>query len=94
MTMNDFFVALTVGYVILSLLMLISVLKGPTVYDRLNALSVIGQNVVILLIILGFLIGRADMYIDIAMTYSIIGFAASVVVARYLYGEKEKVRKK
>jgi len=92
--MNDFFIALMAGYVILSLLMFISLIKGPTVFDRLNALGVIGQNVVVLLVILGVIIGRVDMYVDIAITYSIIGFAASVIVARYLYGEKKEVRKK
>jgi len=88
--MNDFFIAMMVGYVILLLLMLISVLKGPTVFDRLNGLGVIGLNVIILLVIIGFLSGRVDMYIDIAITYSIIGFVASVVIARYLYEEEVK----
>jgi len=90
--MNDFFIVLMVGYVILLLLMLVSVLKGPTVFDRLNGLGVIGLNVIILLVVIGFISGRADMYIDIAITYSIIGFVGSVVIARYLY--EEEVRRK
>jgi len=83
--MIDFFHALMAGYVILLLLMLIRIFKGPTVFDRLNGLGVIGLNSIIMLVIIGFLSERAEMYIDIAITYSIIGFAGTVVVARFLY---------
>ena len=92
MTMNDFLQLLMIGYVGLLLLMLIPVLKGPTVFDRLNGLGVIAMNAIILLVVIGFVSGRVDMYIDIAVTYSIIGFAGSIVIARYLY--EEEVRKK
>jgi len=89
MTMYYFFVALMVGYVILLLLMLIRVLKGPTVFDRLNGIGVIGLNSILMLIIFGKMSGRVDMYIDIAVTYAIIGFAGSVVIAKYLYEGKK-----
>ena len=93
MTMSDFFLALMIGYTVLLLLVLIRVFKGPTIFDRLNGIGVIGLNAVILLIVIGFLSGRADMYIDIAITYSIIGFAGSVIIARYLY-EEEVIRRR
>jgi len=93
MTMHDFFLLLMLGYVVLLMLMLLRVLQGPTVFDRLNAIGVIGLNAIILLVIIGFVSGRASMYIDIAITYSIIGFAGSVVIARYLY-EEEVIRRK
>ena len=90
MTMYHFFLALMVGYVILLLLMLIRVFKGPTIFDRLNGLGVIGLNSILMLVIIGFMSGRADMYIDIAITYAIIGFAGSVVIAKYLYEGKKR----
>ena len=89
MTMYHFFLVLMVGYVILLLLMLIRVLLGPTIFDRLNGLSVIGLNAILILVVFGFLSGRVDMYVDIAITYSIIGFAGSVVIAKYLYEGKK-----
>jgi len=88
--MYHFFLALMVGYVILLLLMLIRVFKGPTIFDRLNGLGVIGLNSILMLVIIGFMSGRADMYIDIAITYAIIGFAGSVVIAKYLYEGKKR----
>ena len=90
MTMYHFFLALMVGYVIVLLLMLFRVLKGPTIFDRLNGLGVIGLNVILILVVIGFLSGRVDMYVDIAVTYSIIGFAGSVVIAKYLYEGKKR----
>ena len=91
MTINDFFVALMVGFIVLLLLMLIRVFRGPTVFDRLNGLGVIGTDAVILLVVMGILSGREDMYLDIAMSYSILGFIGSVVIARYL---NEEVKRK
>lgn len=87
MTIDNFFTALIVGLVILVLLMLIRVYQGPTVYDRLNGLGVIGTDAILVLVILGFLSGREDMYVDIAISYSILGFIGLVVIAKYLEGK-------
>ena len=91
MTMDNFFIALTVGFIILLLLMLIRVFQGPTIFDRLNGLGVIGTDAVIILILMGFISGRESMFLDIAMSYSILGFIGSVVIARYL---SEEVKRK
>lgn len=69
-------------------LMIIKMIKGPSIYDRMNGLSVIGANVVILLILYGFLDGRPEMFIDIAIAYGILGFVTNVIVAKYLGGKK------
>jgi len=87
MTIERFFIALVVGLVILVMLMLIRVFKGPSVYDRLNGMGVIGTDAILVLVILGFLSGREDMYVDIAISYSILGFIGLVVIAKYLEGK-------
>lgn len=69
-------------------LMVIKMIKGPSIYDRMNGLSVIGANVVILLILYGFLDGRPEMFIDIAIAYGILGFVTNIIVAKYLGGKK------
>ncbi len=68
-------------------LMILKMIKGPSIYDRMNGLSVIGANVVILLVIYGFLDGRPEMFIDIAIAYGILGFVTNIIVAKYLGGE-------
>jgi multicomponent Na+:H+ antiporter subunit F len=69
--------------------MIIRVVKGKTIYDRMNGLSVMGADVVILLLVFGFLDGRPQMYVDIAIAYGILGFVTNIIVAKYLGGEEK-----
>ncbi|MDD4146672.1 MAG: monovalent cation/H+ antiporter complex subunit F [Clostridia bacterium] len=76
-----------VALVFIVFLMLYRVLKGPTVFDRLNGLGVIGTDAILILILIGFLEKRVDMYIDIAISYGILGFISLVVIAKYFDGK-------
>ena len=76
-----------VAVVIIIGLMLFRVFQGPTIYDRMNGLGVIGADTILLLVLFGYVDGRPDMYVDIAISYAILGFICSVVVAKYLGGK-------
>ena len=52
--------------------MLQRLFNGPTIFDRMNALGVIG----------------ADMYVDIAISYAILGFIGSLIVAKFIGGKR------
>ena len=80
---------LLAAMVILVAVMLPRVFQGPTVYDRLNGLGVIGADTILMLILFGYLDGRPDMYVDIAISYAILGFISSVIIAKYLGGKKQ-----
>lgn len=69
-------------------LMLYRAYKGPSVYDRMNAVGVIGADVIVLIVLFGYLDKRPDMYVDISMAYAFLGFIGSVVVAKFLGGKK------
>lgn len=71
------------------ILMIFKIIKGKSIYDRMNGLSVMGAHVMIVLVIFGFLDGRPEMYIDIAIAYAILGFVTNIIVAKYL-GRKRK----
>jgi multicomponent Na+:H+ antiporter subunit F len=60
------------------------VLRGPTVFDRMLGVSVIGTKTVMLICLAGFMYGRIDMFIDIALAYAMLNFVGSVVIAKYL----------
>ena len=64
--------------------MLQRVFSGPTLYDRMNGLGVIGADTILLLVLFGYIDHRPDMYIDIAISYAILGFISSVVLAKSL----------
>ena len=68
-------------------MMLQRVFQGPTVYDRMNGLGVIGADTILLLVLFGYIDGRPDMYVDIAIAYAMLGFLGSVIIAKYLGGK-------
>jgi len=81
--MHTFF--LTVG-LYLCFLMLFSLYRavfGPTVLDRL-----IGVNAVVLLLIIGVLYERVDMFVDIALAYAMLNFIAVLAGSRYFQKRK------
>lgn len=86
--MTAFFYFTLVATIGLIVLMLYRVFTGPTIYDRLNGLGVIGADTIVLLVIIGYIDGRPEMYVDIAISYAVLGFVSSVVIARYIEGVK------
>ncbi len=86
-TMNVIWGILMVAVVIIIGLMLQRVFQGPTIYDRMNGLGVIGADTILLLVLFGYIDGRPDMYVDIAISYAILGFICSVIVAKYMGGK-------
>ena len=76
-----------VAVVVIIGLMLFREFQGPTIYDRMNGLGVIGADTILLLILFGYMDGRPDMYVDIAISYAILGFICSVIVAKYMGGK-------
>lgn len=82
--MKNLFIFLLIGLIMVVIAMLYRVVKGPTVYDRLNGLGVIGTSTIVMLITIGFIDERVDMFVDIAISYSILGFISLIVLAKYL----------
>ncbi len=60
------------------------VAAGPTIFDRLIAVGLIGNNAVLLIVFMGFIYGRADMFLDLAITYAILNFVGVVALGKYL----------
>ena len=71
-------------------LMLLRELRGATVFDGMNTLGVIEGDTILLVILFGYLDKRPDMYVDIAISYAILGFVGSVAIAKYLGGKKHE----
>jgi len=61
---------------------------GPTVVDRLIGVNAIGSKTVVLLIIIGFLYHRIDMFVDIALAYAMLNFVAVLGASRYFQKRK------
>ena len=63
------------------------VVKGPSVFDRLLGAGVLGTKIVTLILLIGELFGRLDMFIDIALAYAILNFIGALTVAKYMRAE-------
>ncbi len=81
--MENFFITATVFLVVIISLPLFRVLRGPTVFDRLLAISTVGSKTIGLICFFGISFGRLDMFVDIALAYAILNFIGGVAVARY-----------
>lgn len=66
----------------------IRAILGPTVIDRLVAVNAIGTKATVLLIILGLMFERVDMFVDIAIGYGLLNFIASIAAAKYFQHHK------
>jgi multicomponent Na+:H+ antiporter subunit F len=77
--------------IFLSLLMFLSLYRavvGPTILDRLIGVNAIGSKTASLLIIIGLLFHRVEMFVDIALAYAMLNFIAVLAASRYFQKRK------
>lgn len=71
---------------ILCLIMVLSLYRalfGPSVLDRLIGVNAIGSKTTVLLVLVGLLFHRVDMFVDIALAYALLNFVAVLAASRY-----------
>ena len=77
--------------VFLGAIMLLSLYRavfGPTVLDRLIGVNAIGSKTTAMLILIGLLYQRVDMFVDIALAYAMLNFIAVLAASRYFQKKK------
>jgi len=63
-------------------------LAGPTAFDRLLAVNMIGSFAVMLLALYGFMSGRAEMFLDVGITYALLNMIGALAVLKFFrYGD-------
>jgi multicomponent Na+:H+ antiporter subunit F len=88
--MEYFFILITIGLTIIIIIPFYRVIKGPTLFDRLLGAGAIGTKTLVLILLLGILFKRLDMFIDIALAYAILNFISTLIIAKYFSTEKAK----
>lgn len=86
--MQNVFLWTGIGISILMLITLYRVIFGPTVIDRIMGVNVIGTKTTALLVIIGIIYGREDMFVDIALAYAMLNFIATIAASRYFQHHK------
>ncbi|GJL66314.1 MAG: hypothetical protein NPIRA05_12850 [Nitrospirales bacterium] len=82
--MNAFFFFVLVTLAMLIVAYLYRVLQGPTIFDRVLGLNGISTKAIILLILIGSVHERVDMFIDISTGYALLNLVGALAVAKYL----------
>jgi multicomponent Na+:H+ antiporter subunit F len=82
--MSSFFLYLGLGLFSLVLLCLYRGVFGPGVLNRIAAISAIGTKTLVILLLMGFIYRRVDMFIDISMVYALLNFIGTITAAKYL----------
>jgi len=82
--MNVFFLGTAIGLSILVFFAMYRAIFGPGIFNRIAAISAIGTKTLIILLIIGFLYNRVEMFVDISMVYALLNFIATLAAAKYL----------
>jgi len=75
----------------LCMLMFLSLYRavaGPTVLDRLIGVNAIGSKTTSLLILIGLMYHRVEMFVDIALAYAMLNFITVLAASRYFQKRK------
>ena len=82
--MTIFFTCVLNALAAMILVYLYRVVRGPTVFDRVLGLNGISTKAIILLVLIGTLYDRVDMFVDISTGYALLNVVGALANAKYL----------
>ena len=81
------FIAATLALLVTLVLMIIRLVLGPTVFDRLQTANSIGTVAMLLLAVVGFVRGRPE-FLDLALVYGLLNIVGTIAVLKFFkYGD-------
>jgi len=86
--MKEFFIIDGVVLLTLMIPILFRIVQGPTVIDRMMGANIIGAKTTVMLILIGTLYHRLDMFVDLALTYALLNYMGSLASARFIQRRK------
>lgn len=82
--MHELFLWTAAGTGALLLPYLWRALTGPTVFDRLLGINGIGSRVPLLIVLVGLLYGRSELFVDIAIGLFLLNPVTTLLVAHFV----------
>jgi len=76
------FTAAALAVIAALVLVVVRVLKGPTLFDRVLAGNSVGSLAIIFLAVLGFVNGRPE-WLDIAITYGVLNLIGTLAILKF-----------
>lgn len=87
--MDKLFLYASIFLIALMILPLVRIIIGPTVIDRIIAVNVIGTKSIVILVLMGIIFNRIEMFVDIAIGYGLLNFIASLAASKYFKKHKK-----
>ncbi|GEM_PF-254137 len=81
--MDPFLVGATIAVAVLIGAGLHRVWAGPTVFDRLVAVALVTANGVVIIVLLGAVLERPNLFFDIGISYALLAFLLPLALGRY-----------
>ena len=82
--MDAFLLFTLITLTALILVYLYRVVRGPSVFDRVLGLNGISTKAIILLLVIGTLYDRVEMFVDIATGYALLDLVGALAIAKFL----------
>lgn len=89
MTFEQFSIGAGAALLLLMLPAIYRIATGPTALDRIVAANIIGTKTAVILVIIGVIFERVDMFVDFALAYALLNFTGSLAAARFLHRTKD-----
>jgi multicomponent Na+:H+ antiporter subunit F len=86
--MELFFLYTGIYLCLVMLLSLYRAVTGPTILDRLIGVNAIGSKTTVLLVLIGLIYRRVDMFVDIALAYAMLNFITVLAASRFFQKRK------
>jgi len=89
--MHGFFTYTAVFLTVVIFIPLYRVLAGPRIMDRMLGAGAIGTKTMVLILLIGYIFGREEMFIDITIAYAVLNFIGVIAIAKYIgrYSKRE-----
>lgn len=87
-SMESFIIFIGIALLLLMFIPLYRVVRGPRVISRILGVNVIGTKSTVLVVIIGTVYNQVEMFVDIAITYAMLNFIASLAAARFFQRHK------
>lgn len=68
----------------LIVLYLYRVVRGPTIFDRMLGLNGISTKAIILVVVIGTVYDRVEVFVDISAGYALLNLVGALAIAKYL----------
>ena len=87
--MHTFIVVVTSIILVLMIVSAYRMIAGPTVFDRVIGVGVIGTKTIAVLCLLGFLYTRMDLFVDMALAYGLLNFIGTIAIAKLVERQRD-----